>query len=209
MLNAHRRLRRASPGEAGFSLVELMVVMSIMAVVLVVASGALISLSQASTRGDAMVSEEQAVSTTLADLARDIRSAHTLAMPAGATPANQMELQVTNTDGTTTPIQWVYQPGAGTLTREVLNSAGAVVSTGWSLSNVANSISAPLFNYYDDQGTDITNYQVSAISPCTTRIGVQLYVSSQVTGVTPLHQSEDVALTDQLDLLSTPGNGQC
>ena len=122
-----------------------MVVTLIMGIVLAISASALLSLSTTANRNESMVSDEQAASTVLAQLTRDIRSAQCLGFPTGAlstdTP-NELELMVpsgttgtttTTTGGTsaactpainTTPVLWVYNSALSTLTREVqVNSA--------------------------------------------------------------------------------------
>ncbi|MHB1535940.1 MAG: prepilin-type N-terminal cleavage/methylation domain-containing protein [Acidimicrobiales bacterium] len=206
-----RRLRVAER-ESGFTLLELMVTASILTVVLVVAGTALMALMRASQRGDVMVRDEQSASTTLASLARDIRSAHAIVMPPLVTPGNQLEMQLNQPGGGTTTIQWLYQPATltqpSTLSRQVLNGT-TVTSSAVELSNLTYPGSVRLFTYYNDQGADISLAQNSSIAACTTRVDVHLVISSAVPGVVPFAESEDVALTDQLAILSAPGNGQC
>lgn len=88
---------------------------------------------------------------------------------------------------------------------------------------VTNPSVDPLFTYYSYKSStplspwtpaQPTSNQVaddSTVASCTTRISVDLYVSppSGVTGVAQYQQTADVAITDRLVLLTTPGNGQC
>jgi prepilin-type N-terminal cleavage/methylation domain-containing protein len=217
MLMPKGHIRRGQ-GEAGFTLLELVIVCAIMGVVLVVAGGGLISLSTTTNRGSAMVADEQGVSTAMAQIGKDVRSAHSIAFPTAAIATdapNEIILQVTNPAGGTTPVEWVYQTVPATLTREVLSAnLASVVSTGPPITRVANSTTTPLFSYYDRSGTQIFATAGSAtalgnIVRCATRITVQLVVSAGVSGVANFQESEDVALTDQLAILSAPGNGQC
>ncbi len=230
MLRRAGRPAARTRGEGGFTLIELTVVVAVMGVVLAIASGALISLSTAADRGHTVVRQEQLASTTLSALAHDIRSSHTLAsvpVPAGwpaALDPDHIELEVNDPSGTCTssaanpdypPVQydlvgWVYQPSARTLTRENLDcTTGAVVSRGWTLSGVANG-ATPVFTYYNQYGDDISTALTGAIAVCTTEAGVQLAVSESTSSVVkPFVKQEDVALTDQVSILSQPGNGQC
>jgi prepilin-type N-terminal cleavage/methylation domain-containing protein len=203
--------------EDGFTLLELMVVMLIMGVVLLVAGSALISLSTTTNRGSAMVTDEQVASGALAQMGKDIRSAHAITFPSGAVATdapNEVVLQENKPGGGTTPVEWIYSPTAATLTREVLNSSGSVVSTGPVVAKVANASTTSLLSYYKDDGSQIvptsgSTTALGKISSCTTRIQVHLFLAPGVSGVANFEESEDVAITDQLAILSAPGNGQC
>src|SRR5690242_13197053 len=96
VLTPKSRPARPASAEEGFTLIELVIVLLIMTVVIVVATGALISLSQTTNRGSAMITDEQQASTTMTQLAKDIRSAHAISIPTGATAANQVILQDNN-----------------------------------------------------------------------------------------------------------------
>lgn len=204
-------------------MVELLIVMVVMAIVLVIAGTALISLTTTTNRGSSMVSEEQLASTAIAQIGHDIRSAHTLVMPSAATPGSQLELEVNTSSGPCTSnanpsyppvnyqlVEWVYSSATSTLKRETLNCAtGAVTGQSWVLSKVVNGASTPVFKYYNQYGSDISSTLNGAIANCTTRIGVDLQVGSSTTGVKAVEEAQNVAMTDQIAILSQPGNGQC
>jgi prepilin-type N-terminal cleavage/methylation domain-containing protein len=200
---------RAGDRERGFTLLELMVVLAVMAVVLVVAGGALFSLSQTANRHGVMVTDEQTASTALAQMATDIRSAHSFSIPPGIDPTTEVILQVNNPGGGTTPVEWVYNQPASTLTREVLNNDSSVKYARTVVTQVGNGRTVPLFTYYNYHGDNVSNADNTTIGNCTTRIGVQLIVSPGLAGVSSFKATDDVALSDQLGLLSAPGNGQC
>ena len=210
--------RNNSARDEGFTLVELMIVLAVMGVVLAIAGGALLSLQNATVRTSAMVNDEQDASTMLAQMARDIRSAHSLTFPSTTTDADfAMILYENQPSSGTTPIEWVYQPPTapavvGTLSREILNSSLAVISTVVELSDVANT-SVPVFTYYNLFGASIptgSSTQLQTIQNCTTAVGVDLLISpSPVGGVSAFTESDEVAITDQQQILSAPGNQQC
>lgn len=204
--------------DEGFTLLELMIVLAVMGVVLAIAGSALFSLQNATVRTSAMVNDEQDASTVLAQMARDIRSAHSLTFPSTTTDADfAMILYENQPSGGTAPVEWVYQPPTapavvGTLSREVLDSSLAVTSTRVELSDVAN-VSVPVFTYYNLFGASIptgSSTQLQTIQNCTTAVGVDLIISpSPVSGVSNFTEADEVAITDQQQILSAPGNQQC
>lgn len=207
-----RPARKEDPDQAGFTLVELMVVMLIMSVILAMVASVAFSMSMTAKRNDSMVTIEQTASTGLAQLARDIRSAHAISFPANS-PTTQVLLQENQVGGGYTYVEWTYDSGTSTLTRSTSSSSGGPFTvTGPTVGSVTNGASG-VFTYYNVLGADIS----SGLSPstpltiqnCTARIGVQLDVSTSTVGVPTFQASEDVALTDQVDIISLPGNGQC
>jgi prepilin-type N-terminal cleavage/methylation domain-containing protein len=217
--------------EAGFTLIELMVVVAIMSIVLVIAGSALISLTTATNRGSAMVTDEQEASTVMTQLAKDIRSAHRISYPTGTAQSqtpNMLVLQENLANGSTQNIEWLYQAPTppsqtGSLVREVQVN-GTYVASGPSVSRVvtpivdnkgnpvldANGKPIPLFTYFNKNGTNAGNDAVT-IGNCTTRVQVNLEVapSKAGAGIPDFSETEDVTITDQVAILSQPGNGQC
>lgn len=204
-----------------------MVVLSIMGVVLVIAGGALLSLQKAAQRNNSMVTQEQAASTTLALMARDIRSAHSIGFPSSSTDAADAVILYENQpSGTgTTPVEWIYQPPAapatvGTLSRIVLTSSLAPSTTEEVLPDLANGTNA-VFSYYNlagaPQATTPSGTADPTLQNCTTGIGVSLTIpashldnaSESLVGMNTFQESEEVAITDQEQILSAPGNNQC
>jgi prepilin-type N-terminal cleavage/methylation domain-containing protein len=208
------RERAKNPAENGFTILELMVVVAVMAIVLTIASGSLISLSQATTNDDGLVTEEQAASTAVTQIVHDLRSAHSISIPSGVSSSNGVLMQENQSSGSTTQVEWVYVPAAGsnpgTLTRYVQSSGGSLVVSGSAVSGVANGSTQPLFSYFDDNGGSIAN--TANIGNCTTRVNVDLVMSapkSAGNGVSNFELSQEVAITDQLAILSQPGSVQC
>lgn len=223
MLTFHRSPcaeRDTVSSDAGFTVAELLIVMALMAIVLVIAGSSLISMQNTTSRNTAMINVEQDASTTLALMARDIRSAHSIGFATSTTNATTSVILYENQPGstTTTPVEWVYQPPAGsaptgTLSREVLNAALSPTSTQVLLTDLANTSTNPVLTYYDLKAQPISTtvpYADATLSNCTTAIGVNLTISpSPVPGVSNFQESNVVAITDQEQLLSAPGNGQC
>lgn len=194
--------------EEGFSLLELVIVLMLASIVLAVAAGALISLDNATTRHDSAVQEEQAASVVMADMERDIRSASAVSIPADASATDQLQLAELNSDGSTTDVLWKYDPTAQTLSRQTA-SDGSFQPSGDTITKVTNGPDSPVFRYYDSRITEIPAASTSQISTCATAVGVDVKVSSPTRGVGSFEETAEVALTNQVQSLTTPGNGQC
>jgi prepilin-type N-terminal cleavage/methylation domain-containing protein len=205
--------------DAGYTLVELMVVLAIMGIVLSIAGGILVSLQNTTVRTTSLISEEQDASNTLAQMARDVRSAHSITFATTTSDASKsVVLDINSPSGTTSPIEWVYVPPSGSaavgqLERLVLNSSLGVVATSMVLRNVANTSATPVFSYYNLQDAAMGTSGSSAdqtLQNCTTSIGVTLVISPSPTrNVADFTESEQIAITDQEQILSAPGNQQC
>jgi type II secretory pathway component PulJ len=192
-----------------------MVVLAITSIVLVIAGSALISLTTTTNRGTAMVTDEQEASTVMAQLAKDIRSAHRISYPTGTAQSqtpNLLVLQENQPNGTYQNIEWHYQaptPPAltGSLVRE-LQVNGNYAPNGPSVSRVVNP--SGLFTYYNKNGGSAGN-DPATIGNCTTRVEINLVVapSKAGAGIPNFSETEDVTITDQVAVLSQPGNGQC
>jgi prepilin-type N-terminal cleavage/methylation domain-containing protein len=207
-------LLSAEPAEAGMTLIELTIVLLVMAIVVAMAASMLFSLSQTATRNDTMVTDEQAASTVLAQLSRDIRSAHQINFAAFASPvpvAQEIELQMNQPPGQW--IEWVYTPTAAvvngatqsahTLGRYISTSptgvfkrSAPIVSTPV---NVANGTTTPLFQYFQGDGTLLQTVVPATIQTCATRVEVTMQVATQknITAVPTFNLGDDVAITDQ------------
>lgn len=218
--------------ERGFTLLELMIVLAILGIVLAMAGGALYSLGNATVRDGARITDEQDASTALAQMARDVRSAHSITFATTTTNAadtvileeNQPCIGSSSTTTTTTacsataPVEWTYIPPTGsakvgTLERSVLNSSLSPVATRKMLTDVANGTVTPVFAYYNLEGTGMSTTASLAdqtLETCTTSIGITLVINpSPISGVTSFTESNQVAITDQQEILSAPGNQQC
>lgn len=206
-----RRLKPRTQRDDGFTVIELMVVVFLMGIVLAIAGSGLVSLVTTTNRHTAMVDAEQSASTAVSRFARDVRSAHTLQFPSlSPDPLSGVILNLNNpSGGTMSQIEWAYQASSKTFARELLNSGtGTVISTTTLATNVSNG-TTPAFRYYNYHGDEITNADPGTIANCATRIQVQLVIVPTIQGAGSFTETADAALTDQLAVLSLPGNGQC
>ncbi len=185
-----------------------MIVLMLASIVLAVAANALISLDNAASRNDSVVQEEQAASTVMAQMERDIRSAAAISTPSGASAADQLQVAELNSDGSTILVLWLYDPTAETLTRETQQGSGFRPS-GYAIAPVNNGAVAPVFRYYDSSTSEIPATNTSGIATCATAVGVDVKVSSSRAGVGTFEETAEVALTNQVQSLTAPGNGQC
>lgn len=203
-------LTRAGAGgrEDGLSLLEMMIVVLISSIVVAIAGSALVSLDNAASRNDSLVKEEQKASTVMAQMERDIRSASSISIPAGASAADQLQLAVLAADGSTSDVLWRYDPTAGTLTRETQQN-GTFQPSGAVITRVTNGTGTPVFRYYNSSTTEIAATNTSGIAGCATAVAVEVDVSSGTAGVGSFQETAQVALTNQVQALTAPGTGQC
>lgn len=195
--------------EAGFTLIEIAVVVLIFSIVLVIAAGALNSLNNTANRNEAQIAEDQAASGAIAQLSRDIRSANAISFPGGdGSQTKEIQIAVNKPSGGTVQVLWVYDTTRATLTREV-SSGGSFVTSGSPVQHVANPSGTALFSYVDKAGAPISSNTAADIATCATGINLDLYVGSKIQGSATIEETAEVALTNRLNVLTAPGNGQC
>jgi len=133
----------AGRSDGGFTLVELLVAMTVLMIVV----GALLDALDAGTRTEHRASdridEEQAVRLVLAQLTRDVRGATDI----DATPPARLDL----TEPGGVHVRWLYASSA--LTRLDVPSGGPATS-GVSVGSLANGAAAPPFVLLDASGVD-------------------------------------------------------
>lgn len=198
---------RSRSDEAGFTLLEMAIVLLVATVVLVSAVSTLTSLANAASRNEAVNTQEQSVSTTMAQLERDIRSATSISFPSGASPQDELQLAETS-GGTNSNLLWVYNASLGTLTREAQVN-GAFQAGGSAVDGVSSAAGTGVFKYYGTQAGDISATPPSNIAMCATAVGIDLQVTSTRVGVGSFEETAEVALTQQADSLTTPGGDPC
>lgn len=195
---------RRRQGEDGYTLLELMVTTMVVGVLFAVGGGAFMSLSNTASRSEASVEAEQSANDAMTQLERDVRSAESISIPAATVASDGVQLDVLNADGSTTNVEWIYNPSARTVVRQVDTNSG-YEATNYSMS----SVSSAGFTYYGPNGDDISTTTTSNISTCTTAISVMVDITPTITGAAPFQESAELAVTNQLAELTAPGNGQC
>jgi prepilin-type N-terminal cleavage/methylation domain-containing protein len=200
--------RPARRWDGGFTVLELTVVLLIASIVLVIAGTSLISLDRATGRNDSLIQEEQAASNVMAQLEQDVRSAATIAVPTGVTAANEIQLALLGSSGSSTNVRWVYDASTQTLTRQ-LQVQGSYQPSGYSIAGVSNGANTSVFRYYASNQGDISATTSSNIATCTAAIAIDVHVTSATTGVGTFEETSEVALTNQVQALAAPGDGPC
>jgi prepilin-type N-terminal cleavage/methylation domain-containing protein len=202
------RSRRRRQDDAGFTLIELTVVSLIASIILIMAGNSLISLQNATAKNGSLIQEEQSASLAMAQMERDVRSASGVSFPSGASTSQQLQMTVVNASGPQSQVLWIYDPIAATLSRETQVN-GTFVAGAMSISHVTNGSGTPVFTYFNSAGSDISSRTVSEIETCATAVGVEVQVASTTAGVAAFQESAEVALTNNVEALTAPGNGQC
>lgn len=217
-------------GDAGFTLIEVLIASTVLLIVLALCGAALISLTKAGNTGEALVQNEQTVTTVLTQLDRELRSADPLLqLSSAATPAAcsspptttttvpaayysaGVEFQLRDpTTGADTTIAWVFDPSCQTLVREVLGSGGAITSSAVELTGVLNPPSEPVFTYLDGAGTNLVaqGSPPATVATCTTNVQVTVMGQSDP-GPQPFQEQTDVQLRNQLAYLAATGGNPC
>ena len=198
----------------GMTVVEVMIVSAIMMVVMAIAFGGLVTLTNSENRTQAMVANEQSVRFVLSDFARDIRGADPVTHWASSDDyAFKIQMEVGPT-GDKSLVLWEYDPAARTITRSVTAGPGSP-STVVRVTSVRNQERGYKFlQYFDAAATataadDDTEELVDAgeppgtIADCSIRVRVTVAADSNP-GPEPFVESLDVHLRNRL-----PGGFGC
>jgi len=184
--------------EGGYTLVELLVTMTVFLLVSGTLLGALESGLRTERRASNRIDDEQAVRLVLAQFSRDVRGADAI------TPAtlNALATEVDLTSGTQS-ISWRYEPLAGRLSRTV--TSGSSTTPGVSVQGLANG-AAPVFRLLDRSGADLSAApDNSAADAFRCAVGVEASVTSNAhPGVAPFSETAVAELHVLPDLEGCP-----
>ena len=173
----------AQRDEAGFTLVEVMVVAVIMAVIGAALFGLLTSMTGNERAQEARANNGQSVRLALADLVRDVRGADPIAAPPDVASApDQIELTVlpATSVGDVQHVRW--QAAGDRLERVVLDGpAGAVVTTRIVLTGLRNGTAAvPLLRYLRAGGAELpADVTPADIANCSSAVRVTIVAAPE------------------------------
>lgn len=167
MLNRARRRRRRD--ERGFTLTELAVAMSLMLLVSGAVLGALESGTRAERQASTRVDDEQSVRVVLAQFARDVRNATSVAVP--SLPSTEVDLSYANGDA----VVWAYDASTHVLQRSLTPQGQATSTSGVSIGGLTNS--ATVFEFLASDGSDLmadASTTVQDVTTCTATVAVSV-----------------------------------
>ena len=184
--------------EGGYSLVELLVTMTVFLLVSGTLLGALESGLRTERRASGRIDDEQALRLVLAQFSRDVRGADAVTPTALSTLPAELDLA-----SGAQSISWRYDPVAGRLSRTV--SSGSTTSPGVSVLGVANG-ATPVFRLLDRSGADLSVAPGnSAADAFRCAVGVEASVTSNAhPGVAPFTETAIAELHVPPDLEGCP-----
>lgn len=188
----------AGRDEGGYSLVELLVTMTVFLLVSGTLVGALESGLRTERRASSRIDDEQAVRLVLAQFSRDVRGADAI----NPTTLNTLATEVDLVSGTQS-VSWRYDPVAGRLSRTV--TSGSSTAAGVSVQGLANG-AAPVFHLLDRSGADLSGGPGnSATDAFRCAVGVEASVTSNAQpGVAPFTETAVAELHAPPDLEGCP-----
>jgi prepilin-type N-terminal cleavage/methylation domain-containing protein len=185
--------------EAGFTLVEMLISLTVMSIVMFSILGVMDVTSRNAVRQESLVTDQETVRLAMLQMDRDLRGANPLE-PLSATTLypSEVEAAVILPTGT----QYVRWQLSGTnLTRSIITGPGGTsTSTQTVLTNVTNgSTSTSLLRYYDSAGVELTPTLNTAgdFSNCTVRVLITVAAAS-APGPLPFSESSDVEIRNRL-----------
>lgn len=184
--------------EGGYTLVELLVTMTVFLLVSGTLLGALESGLRTEHRASDRIDDEQAVRLVLAQFSRDVRGADAIT----PTTLNTLATEVDLASGTQS-ISWRYDPVAGRLSRTL--TSGSSTTPGVSVEGLANG-AAPVFRLLDRAGADFSAAPGnSAADAFRCAVGVEASVTSNAhPGVAPFSETAVAELHVPSDLEGCP-----
>jgi type II secretory pathway pseudopilin PulG len=197
-------MRRDRDHEAGFTVVELAIVMMISMTVMASIVGMLHSQSKAERSVSGLASAQEQVRLALVAVQSDLRSAEPLvALPTASEFPKRMEIIHLDFDtDAMLRFRWRLDDVNDELVRETLDASGNVTGTTFRLGGVTNNT---VFRYFNSRGEELTaeNSTSEIIASCTLRVRVLIDAAPE-NGPQPLDNWSDVQLRNRL-----PGGVGC
>ncbi|MDP8971547.1 MAG: prepilin-type N-terminal cleavage/methylation domain-containing protein [Actinomycetota bacterium] len=180
-------IRRRLPDERGFTLVELLVTMSLSLIVVAIATGSVIQALQTQRRQVRQVAIQAEANKALERMTRELRAANPLL---GTPSAEQAMVQVTRGSVRTTTTYTLVPttPGRQRIdqTRTVEDLAASPVTSSTTTTTLLDGLALPagaaLFTYHGDDGAPLTTAPISpaAVRSVTVRLVLALPETSAV-----------------------------
>lgn len=205
-------IREPRHAEDGFTLVELIVTMSLMMIVLGMFLGLLSPMTRATIQTNAVAGNQQKVRFAMLQLSRDLRAGTLSGFSSASTYSSQSQMNTitSNVPGSGRLVCWVYDSATGDLYRlqpTSPNASGCTVPAGTlpALSGIQAS-SSPMFTYYDAAGNAVSppgtmpaawGGNAQDIAACATSIHIQ-FTAQPDPQASPYKESTNVALRNQL-----------
>ena len=178
-------LRRLRADQSGFTLVELVVTLLVMAAVMGGAFTFLDGLTRNDRYQEALVNNQERVRFAMVEMTRDFRNANPL-LPLGtlAAYATSADIALGPEDGPQDFVRWELV--SRTLYRHELDSSLNVVGTRTVVEGVDNvDVGAPLFEFYDEEGNLITSLATAFpadVANCAIRVHVTIHAADDPVG---------------------------
>lgn len=190
----------AGAADAGFTLVELTVVMMIMSIVSVSILGMLVSQTNAEKRVNRAANNQEVLRQAIVEVEKDIRSSDPiLYQPNVGDFATQLPVRIRNiTDEIDRFVRWRLDTTTSSLLREELDTSQNVTATSYRVPGMVNQT---IFTYYRADGSayTLTGLDAGAVDRCTVRVHVALRGAPQ-SGPAPTLVEADVQVRNRLPL---------
>lgn len=186
---------RREDGDAGFTVIELMITSLLLSVVTAILFGALTQLTRSETSTQARAQNEEAVRLVLTQMERDLRAANPV--DGFATKAEYATAVQVRPAGDTERIRWVLD-GSGNLRREIRDQSGATVLR--SQIRLRGVSSPVLFSYWNEVNTNLVTdgaYTNLDVATCVIRIRISLTAAPN-RNAPPYSAASDVHLRNRL-----------
>ena len=180
--------------ESGFTLLELLIVITILSIVMSVALGLLVTLMHNESQQSARADAQNELNFALEQLSADLREANPVYAPSSpSAKLYETNLAIGPSAGTQTFIRWSID--GGHLVRSTLDSPGGT-ETGQTIAlDVAQNAatSTPLFRWFTNDGSELVETDASSTVTCSVRAHIALQ-SGLLNPDKPLLAEADVAI---------------